>query len=99
MADSNGVSVPHLTLGKPRGKRRRHARADEAALLAADRVEGKRRAFIGHGNDVAVRHKAELDERLESIADAEHEAVAVLQQIAHRLGHLGSTEERRDELR
>ncbi len=43
-------------------------------------------------------HQAQLDQRLEAVADAQHQAIAGLEQVADRLGDLGSAEERRDEL-
>ena len=66
--------------------------------MAADGVERQRRAFGGHRHDVAVRHQAQLDERLEAVADAEHQTIAVLQQVAHGLGDGRRAEERGDEL-
>ncbi len=41
---------------------------------------------VVHRADVAVGHQTQLDERLEAVADAQHQTVAVLQQVAHRLG-------------
>ena len=67
--------------------------------MAADGVERERGALVVHGADVAVRHQAQLHERLEAVADAQHQAVAVEQQVAHGLGDLGGAEEGRDELR
>ena len=66
--------------------------------MASDGVEGERRALFAHRTDVSERHEAELNERLEPVADAEYQAVAVLQQVAHRLGDRRCAEERRDEL-
>ena len=99
MADGNVVNVAHLATRKPGAQIRRHTRAHQAALVTADLVERERGARIVHGADVAIRHQAQLHERLEAVADAQHQAVAVLQQVAHRLGHFRSAEERRDELR
>ncbi len=99
MRDRHGVHVAHLGLGEPGGEVRRDARAHKAALVAADLVERERGALVGHRHDVAVRHKTQLDEGLEAVADAEHEAIAVLEQIAHGLSDRGRAEERGDELR
>ena len=66
--------------------------------MAADGVERQRRAFGGHRHDVAVRHQAEFDQRLETIADTEHQTITVVQQVTHRFGNGRSTEERGDEL-
>ena len=66
--------------------------------MTTDGVERERGALLVHGADVAERHETQLHERLETVADAQHEAVAVLQQVAHRFGDGRSAEERRDEL-
>lgn len=59
-------------------------------------------ASVGHsaviGTMSPVRHQAKLDKRLETVADAEHQAITVVQQVAHGLGHGRSAEERGDEL-
>ena len=66
--------------------------------MATDGVE-RQRGRIGRGvDDVAVGHQTELDQGLEAVADAQHQAVAGLEQVADCLGDLGSAEERRDEL-
>ncbi len=66
--------------------------------MATDGVE-RERGRIGRGiDDVAVGHEAELHQRLEAVADAQHQAIAVLEQVAHGFGDLGRAEERRDEL-
>ena len=99
VADSNIVDVAHLAARKPGAQIRRHARAHQAALVTADLVERKRGARVIHGADVAIRHQAQLHERLETVANAQHQAVTVLQQITHSFGHFRSAEERGDELR
>ena len=98
MADGNGVHVVDAALGEPRAQIGRHARAHQAALVTADGVESQRGAGLVHGADVSVGHQAELDERLEAVADAQHEAVAGLQQVTNGLGDLGRAEECGDEL-
>ena len=86
-----------LRAGKPRGLVGAHARAHKAGLMAADDVVGERRA-VGIGiHDLAVGHKAELDERLEAVADAEHQAVALLEQRRHLLADGGAAEKGGDE--
>ena len=37
-------------------------------------------------HDFAEGHQAQLDQRLEAVADAQHQAVALVQQLAHGLG-------------
>ena len=66
--------------------------------MAADGVE-RQRGRIGRGvDDVTVGHQTELDQGLEAVADAQHQTIAGLEQVADGLGDLGGAEERRDEL-
>ena len=98
MADGDGVGVVQAALRQPRGQVGRDAGAHQTALVATDGVE-RQRGRIGRGvDDVAVGHQAELDQGLEAVADAQHQAIAGLEQVADCLGDLGSAEERRDEL-
>ena len=98
VADRHRVHVAHVGCGKPGAQVARDTGVHDAALVTADRVEGERGAVDVHGADVAEGHQAQLDEGLETVADAQDEAVAVLQQVAHRFSHFGGAEEGRDEL-
>ena len=62
-------------------------------------VVGQRGAFLGERNDMSERHKSELYQRLEAIADTDHQAVALVEHILHFLHDLGVAEERVNELR
>ncbi len=76
MGDGHGVELVRVALGQPGRKVTADAGANQAALVAADLVEGQR-GGLGRGvHDVAVGHEAQLDERLEAVADAEHQAIA-----------------------
>ena len=93
------VQVAHLAGGQPRALDRRDARGHIAALVAADEVEGQRRVVAGHlVADLAVGHKAELDERLEAVADAEHQAVALAEQFMDGVLDARAAQEGGDEL-
>ena len=98
MGDGHGVELIGVALGEPRRQVAADAGANQAALVTADLVEGQSRGLRRGVHDVAVGHEAQLDERLEAVADAEHQAIAGLQQVANSLGDLGGTEERGDEL-
>ena len=98
VGDGNGIELIRVALGEPRRQVAADAGANQAALVTADLVEGQRGRVGGGVDDVAVRHQAQLDECLEAVADAQHKAVAGLQQVANRLGDLGCAEERGDEL-
>ena len=98
VADGDGVGVVQAALRQPRGQIGRDASAHQTALVAADGVKGQR-GRIGRGvDDVTIGHQTELDQSLEAVADAQHQTVAGLEQVADCLGDLGSAEERRDEL-
>ena len=66
--------------------------------MAADDVIGQGGAGVVRVPDLAVGHQAQLDEGLEAVADAKHEAVPVLQQVHDRVGDLAVAEEGGDEL-
>ena len=66
--------------------------------MPADRVEGERRAARIHRDDVTIGHEPELDERLKAVANAQHEAITIVEQTTHGIRDVGIAEERRDEL-
>ena len=88
----------HLGLQHPRGVDGGHAGGDVLGLVAADQVEGQGRAAVVHVSDLAIGHQTQLDQRLEAVADAQHQAVAVFQQVMHRVLDAGIAEEGGDEL-
>ena len=98
MGDSNRVHVADLYVVEPRREIRSHLRAHHAGDVAAQRIVRKRRRFLREIADLAVGHEAELDERLKTVADAEHEAVAALQQAHDLLRDTRIAEHGRDEL-
>ena len=49
--------------------------------------------------DSAIGNQAQLDKRLEAIANTQHQTIALLKQLTYRFGNGGRTEEGRDELR
>ncbi len=99
VADSNSVDIANIGLGQPRRVVRRNTGANKTTLVAADGVERQGRTLGGHRNDVAIRNETEFDESLKAVANAKHEAVALLEQLANSLGDGGIAEERGDELR
>ena len=71
--DRDRMEVAYLAGGQPRALNRRDAGGHIAALVAADQIEGQRRVVAAHLiADLAIGDKAELNERLEAVADAEH---------------------------
>ena len=75
--DGDAMDIADLDVVKPRREVRRDARRDHAGDVTAERVVRERRRAVRKVADLAVRHETELDERLEPVADAEHEAVAM----------------------
>ena len=66
--------------------------------MAADQVEGQGGTVLVHGPDLAVGHQSQLDQGLEAVADAQHQAVPVFEQVVDRVGEPGIAEEGADEL-
>ena len=58
-----------------------HPGAYQAGLVPADGVEGQGGAMLVGVDDLPVGHQAQLDEGLEAVADAQHQAVPVFQQV------------------
>ena len=98
MTDGNGVDVSKRALGEPRRHRGGNAGANKLALVATNGVERQRWAGVVHRANVAVRNKAQLDECLEAVADAQHKAIALLQKLTNSLGNLRCAEEGADKL-
>ena len=96
--DRHGVNALELRVLQPRGEIGADARVDDARLVAADGVVGQRRAVLVRVHDPAVGHEAELDERLEAVADAGHESAALVEEARDRVLHRAAAEEGRDEL-
>ncbi len=66
--------------------------------MAADGVKRERRAAPVHRADVTVGEKSQLHEGLEAVADAQDEAVVLVEKDVDSFGDLWRTEERCDEL-
>ena len=71
---------------------------DDAALVAVDVVEGQGGAVLIGVDDLAVGHQTQLDQRLEAVADTQHQTVAVVQMGGDLFLDLGVAEEGGDEL-
>ena len=99
VADRDGVDVSHGGPAQPGGERRSDSGAYQTALMASDRVEGQGRIVLGHRHDMPERHQTELDQRLEAVADAEHQAVAIIEEVTDGISDFGGAEECGDEFR
>ncbi len=89
VGDGDGVEVAHMGLEHPGGLDRGHPGGDVPALVAADQVVGQSGALIVHGADLPVWDQPQLDEGLEAVADAQHQAVPVPKQVMDRIGQPG----------
>ena len=66
--------------------------------MPPDGIEGQRRRALRQRTDVAVGHEAELDQRLETIANAEHQTVLFCQVRHDRVPNAGIPKHRGNEL-
>ena len=88
MADGDGVEVTGLAEGKPRGLGRYDLGRDEAGDMTAERIEGERRCVIGERLEFAIRYEAELDQSLETVADAHGKTISDMKELVHGLHEL-----------
>ena len=86
------MEVAHLRAEHPGGIHRGHPGGDIPALMAADIVEGQRGTVLVHRPDLAVGHQSQLDQGLEAVADAQHQAIPVFEQVVDRVGEAGITD-------
>ena len=52
--------------------------------VAADRIKGQCRRVVILSRDLPVRHKAQFDQRLETVADTQDQAVSLSEQVTDR---------------
>ena len=57
---------------------------DDPTLVTTNGVVGQRGAACIGIDDLAVRNKAQLDQRLEAIADTTHQAITIIQELCDR---------------
>ena len=88
VGDGDGVNVAHLRPCQPRRAVGSDAGPHQTGLVAADGVEGQGGAGLVGVDDLTVGDKTQLDERLETVADAQHQAVPVFQQVHGGVPHL-----------
>ena len=96
--DGDDVGGTQLGTLQPGAEVGADARVGHLALVASDGVEGQRGCVGSLRTNLAVGHKAEFDEGLEAVADAEHQAVALLQEFHHGIGNVRIAEDAGDEL-
>ena len=89
---------PRLHLGKPRRFNGSNPGVHQAGDVPPDIIESECGAVVPHLPDLAIGHQAQLDERLESVADAQHQAIPLFEQIHHRPADFGIAEGGGDKL-
>ena len=72
------IHAAEFRLPKPRGLVRDHFQVHDTAQVSADPVHRERRRIRRLLLDVRIRQEAELNQRLEAVADAEYQAVALV---------------------
>ena len=97
MADGNIVYIAFLEGGEPRGTGGGHAGAHQSRDVTVDIVTIQCRGVGSHIAQLAKWQQTGLDERLEAVADTEHQALTV-QQVFHRRFDLRMVEHVGDEL-
>ena len=98
MRDGHVDHVTDLNALQPGRKVRANTGANHARLVSADGVVGQRGAILIGVDDLTVRHKTKLDQRLEAVTDTCHQTVTVVQQIADLLLDCRIAEEGGNEL-
>ena len=98
VGDGDLVDIADVHARHPRGLDGGDDRAHMRGGMAADGVVGQRRIALVERADLAVRHQAQLDERLEAVADAQHQAVPLIQQRVDRVHDARIAQRGRDEL-
>ena len=97
VADRNLVDVALTEGGEPRGVGAAHAGAHDAGDVTVNVVAVQRRGVGRDLAELAKRQQTGLDQRLETVADAEDQALAG-EQILHRRLHLRTIQHIGDEL-
>ena len=97
VGDGDIDNVAHIHQAQPGALHGGDAGMNDAALVAADVVEGQGGAGLIGIDDLAVGNQTQLDQCLETVADTAHQTVTVVQQIGYCFLDRRITEERRDE--
>ena len=82
VGNSNSMLLAGLAQAEPRRLVRNNASGHDLGNVATNIVEGQGRRSASHIANLAIGHQTQLDQSLEAVANAQHQAVAILQQIA-----------------
>ena len=90
------MNIPYATVHHPWGLVGGYPGAHQHRLMASNGVKGQRRAAAVGIDNLAKRNQPQLNQRLEAIADAAHQTVAVLKQLVYPLFNLWIAEKSSD---
>ena len=96
--ERDGVHLADVHAREPRRLDRGDAGMGVTRDVTGDAIVEERRSRSVDVTDLTIRDEAGLDEGLEAIADAEREAVAVLEQLHDGITHDGGLDDGGDEL-
>lgn len=96
MGNGYCMNIPYATVHHPWGLVGGYPSAHQHRLMASNGVEGQRRAAAVGIDNLAKRNQPQLNQRLEAIADAAHQTVAVLKQLVYPLFNLWIAEKSSD---
>ena len=92
------MQIPHLAACQPGGLVGCDPGGDHHGLVPCNGIEGQGGGILGHIHDLAEGHQTQLNERLEPVADTQHQTVPLLQQSVHFILDPGVPEECGNEL-
>ena len=83
MGNGDGMDITRFAKAEPRRFVGNHFCVDHSGNMTANGIERQRRGIILQRYNMTVRHKAELDQGLEPVADSKDQAITVRQKIFH----------------
>ena len=98
VGDGHIEHIAHVHRAQPGAHVGGHTGADDPGLVAADDVVGQGGHVAVTVHDLAIGHQTQLHQSLEAVADTQHQAVPVIQQVGDLLLDGGVAEEGGDEL-
>ena len=98
VGDRNVINVANVGEREPGRHIGRDTSSYDLGLVARDIVEGKGGTGLVGVNDLSVRNKTKLNERLEAVTDTAHKTVALIKKLGHSALNLSTAEECGNEL-
>ena len=98
MRDGHHIAFTQLCFAHPRREVAHHLGVGYQALVATDGVEGQRGRINTLRTYLAVWHKTQFHQSLETVADSQHQAVTLFQQLHNGISYLWVAEHAGDKL-